>query len=108
MRHISALAAMKRILTPLADGVYEQVILKNKEYVFKRKSADAELFVILNIEDGEVTHNISCVYTLFDLETGDSFESENGMVSITTDSCRSRVLGSEKMMGALQNGLCCD
>ena len=108
VRHIGALAAMKRTLTPLADGVYEQVILKNKEYVFKRRNADGEIFAVLNIEDGPVTHNIPCGYTLYDLETGESFKSENGAVLITTESRRSRVLGSENMMGAIQNGFCCD
>lgn len=106
IRHISALAKMKRTLTPLADGVYEQLVLKNKEYSFRRKNADGEVFVMLNIDEGTAVHTLDCSYTLYDLETGESFCAENGCVAVFTESCHSRVLGSEKMMGAIRNGLC--
>lgn len=106
VRHIGALAMMKKALSPLWSCVYEQVILKNKEFVFKRRNGDEELFVILNIDDSCAEHYIPCGYTLFDLETGEKFESDGGSVCVKTESCASRVLGCEKMMGELQNGFC--
>lgn len=108
VRHISALAKMKRTLEPLADGVYEQIILKNKELAFRRICGHGEVFVTLNIDDCAVTHSLPCTDVLYDFESGEQFAPENGYVSVMTESCKSRVLGSEKMMEAYTNGLCSD
>ena len=94
--HIGNLAQIKKEQKALQFGLYEQVVVKNKQLVFARSYGDETVYVLLNLDDQD--ENISFRVkrndrTLKDLlEKGKEYTTNNGEINIVLPSFTSQVL----------------
>lgn len=79
--HIKKLAYAKQNSHALMHGKYEPIVLKNKEFAFKRVSDNDVAYILLNIEDSDVYFNLNANCTLYDVITGDELDGNNVNVS---------------------------
>jgi len=90
--HIAKLAKIRRELPVFENGAYHQMTLENKKYSYKRADGDKEVYVLLNIEDGDTWFNFRANSDkLVDLLTGEIFKID-GDANICVKSCTSRIL----------------
>ena len=51
--HIEKLGRIRAVSEALKNGKYEQVIIKNEQYVFSRTSKNDKIYIVLNLSDKE-------------------------------------------------------
>ncbi len=51
--HIEKLGRIRVVSEALKNGNYEQVIIKNEQYVFSRTSKNDKIYIVLNLSDKE-------------------------------------------------------
>lgn len=88
--HIARLAYAKQTLGALQNGRFEQIHLGNREFAFKRAGGGADVFVLLNINDGDYSFNFDHGSDrVIDILSGDAFD-RNTAVSVGAN--RARIL----------------
>ncbi len=93
MAHISALGAIREQLEPIQTGKYSKMELKNQTFMFKRELNGNEVYICLNISDGDYTFNFNTKYSrLADRLSGKQFDVNNGNASITVPQNGSMIL----------------
>lgn len=75
--HICRLGALRSTLKPLQYGSYEQVTVRNEQYIFRRVYHEEEVYVALNLADEEYTMNVPNISEAYDL-LNDEMLSNNG------------------------------
>lgn len=92
MRHINQLAKLKKTLPALQSLNYEQICVRNRQFVFKRSCESQEVYVALNLDGESAECIVPCAMTLKDCLSGDVFESQNGSVKLCLEPKSSMVL----------------
>lgn len=65
--HICRLGSLRSTLKPLQYGSYEQVIVQNHQYIFKRVYHEEEAYVAFNLADEEYAMNVPGISKAYDL-----------------------------------------
>ena len=93
VQHISALGAIRAQFEAIQTGSYSKMELKNQTFLFKREKDGQEVYIALNISDGDYTFNFGTKYSrLADRISGRQFDVHNGNASITVPKNSSMVL----------------
>lgn len=93
LAHISALGAIREQIPAVQTGSYAKMELKNQTFSFKRILDGEEVYICLNISDGDYTFTIDTKYQkLADRLSGKQINASNGKVQITVPANHSAVL----------------
>ena len=83
MKHISALGAVKLSSPALQSGGYSKMELQNQTFSFKREKDGEEVYILLNISDGDYTFRFNTKYgKLVDRLTGKTFNGGNAEICV--------------------------
>lgn len=91
-RHICRLGAIRTAYSPLQYGNYEQVTVRNEQFIFQRTWNDETLYIALNVADEIITLPIRNVEQAYDLFTDELLHSENNELSITLNPHEATIL----------------
>ncbi len=92
-RHISSLGAARLLSPVLQSGSYSKMELRNQTFSFKREKDGEEVYVLLNISDGDYTFRFNTKYSkLIDLLTGKIFAVNGGSAEICVPKNKSMML----------------
>ncbi len=97
LQHIAALGAIRKSCEPIQYGSYSKIELKNQTFIFKREANGQDIYIALNISDGDYTFKFNTQYSrLADRLTGKRFDTLGGNASITVSSNCSMVLVNDE------------
>ena len=83
MKHISALGAVRLSSPALQSGGYSKMELQNQTFSFKREKDGEEVYILLNISDGDYTFRFNTKYgKLVDRLTGKTFNGGNAEICV--------------------------
>lgn len=93
LNHLKALGKIRHGLRALQDGDYQQVIVKNQQFVFKRTFSGQQVFIALNLAEQpeNLSFNISASKAK-DLLAGKVYSSDNGNLNISVSPFSGMVL----------------
>lgn len=79
--HLKQLADVRKFLPALQIGAYEQLVVRNEQFVFRRYTDEQSVYVALNLSDHPECVVIPCEEeNLTDILTGKSYKAECGNV----------------------------
>lgn len=81
--HICQLGALKSTYLPLQYGTYEQVTVKNQQFIFKRTYQEEAVYTALNLADEPCSLVIPTISKAYDVFKEELITEENGTISIT-------------------------
>ncbi len=96
-RHIAKLAEIKKSSPALASMNYEQICIRNKQFVFKRSCEQETLFTAANLEHQEISISFRFDEPLTDLLTMQTFEPENGQINIILEPTSAMILSNRQI-----------
>mgnify|MGYP003291173224 CR=1 FL=1 len=83
LKHISALGAIRLSSPAIQTGGYSKMELRNQTFSFKREKDGEEVYVLLNVSDGDYTFRFNTKYgKLVDLLTGKTFNGGNAEICV--------------------------
>ena len=83
LKHISALGAIRLSTPAIQTGGYSKMELRNQTFSFKREKDGEEVYVLLNVSDGDYTFRFNTKYgKLVDLLTGKTFNGGNAEICV--------------------------
>ena len=83
LKHISALGAIRLSSPAIQTGGYSKMELRNQTFSFKREKGGEEVYVLLNVSDGDYTFRFNTKYgKLVDLLTGKTFNGGNAEICV--------------------------
>ncbi len=83
LKHISALGAIRLSTPTIQTGGYSKMELRNQTFSFKREKDGEEVYVLLNVSDGDYTFRFNTKYSkLVDLLTGKTFNGGNAEICV--------------------------
>ncbi len=83
LKHISALGAIRLSSPAIQSGGYSKMELRNQTFSFKREKAGEEVYILLNVSDGDYTFRFNTKYgKLVDLLTGKTFNGDNAEICV--------------------------
>ena len=83
LKHISALGAIRLSSPAIQSGGYSKMELRNQTFSFKREKDGEEVYVLLNVSDGDYTFRFNTKYgKLVDLLTGKTFNGGNAEICV--------------------------
>lgn len=105
--HISRLAKLKKEYEPLNNGLYEQIIVRNKQLVFARCYQNQKVYIALNLSKNneKVSFKVEGGETLVDVLVNNYYNIEYGSVSIELPAFSSSVLVIAKKPVILDSSL---
>lgn len=81
--HIKKLARIRTKLVAFKSTNYEQVIVRNEQFVFKRENENKSVYVALNLADAPYTVEFPCTSTtLVDLLSGEKIPVSNNKATV--------------------------
>ncbi|MBC8584744.1 DUF1653 domain-containing protein [Youxingia wuxianensis] len=95
LEHLSRLGEIRRDYPALKYGEYEQILVKNRQLVFKRYDGTQTVYVALNLDNGEerVEFKVTGEEKLYDtLHPEDVFAPNNGLISMAIPGYSARIL----------------
>jgi glycosidase len=93
--HIRALGDFRKGNQALAEGVYRELVLTNRQYAFARILNDQAVLVAVNNDESPAQISIPVPVEgeeWKDLFTGEIYKKENGRLNLTLDACDSKVM----------------
>ncbi|MBR4224809.1 MAG: DUF1653 domain-containing protein, partial [Oscillospiraceae bacterium] len=91
--HICSLGAIRSESPALQRGSYSKMELKNQTFLYKRELDGEEVYIALNISDGDYTFSFGTKYAkLADRLSGKVFTVDGGRVNVTVGKNRSMIL----------------
>jgi len=83
LKHISALGAIRLSTPAIQSGGYSKMELRNQTFSFKREKDGEEVYILLNVSDGDYTFRFNTKYgKLVDLLTGKTFGGGNTEICV--------------------------
>ena len=83
LKHISALGAIRLSTPAIQTGGYSKMELRNQTFSFKREKDGEEVYILLNVSDGDYTFRFNTKYgKLVDLLTGKTFNGGNAEICV--------------------------
>lgn len=83
LKHISALGAIRLSTPAIQSGGYSKMELRNQTFSFKREKDGEEVYILLNVSDGDYTFRFNTKYgKLVDLLTGKTFGGGNAEICV--------------------------
>ena len=83
LKHISALGAIRLSSPAIQTGGYSKMELRNQTFSFKREKDGEEVYILLNVSDGDYTFHFNTKYgKLVDLLTGKTFNGGNAEICV--------------------------
>lgn len=83
LKHISALGAIRLSSPAIQTGGYSKMELRNQTFSFKREKDGEEVYILLNVSDGDYTFRFNTKYgKLVDLLTGKTFNGGNAEICV--------------------------
>lgn len=83
LKHISALGAIRLSSPAIQSGSYSKMELRNQTFSFKREKDGEEIYILLNISDGDYTFRFNTKYSkLVDRLTGKTFNGGNAEICV--------------------------
>lgn len=83
LKHISALGAIRLSSPAIQSGGYSKMELRNQTFSFKREKDGEEVYILLNVSDGDYTFRFNTKYgKLVDLLTGKTFNGGNAEICV--------------------------
>ncbi len=83
LKHISALGAIRLSTPAIQSGNYSKMELRNQTFSFKREKDGEEVYILLNVSDGDYTFRFNTKYgKLVDLITGKTFNGGNAEICV--------------------------
>lgn len=83
LKHISALGAIRLSSPAIQSGGFSKMELRNQTFSFKREKDGEEIYILLNVSDGDYTFRFNTKYSkLVDLLTGKSFNGGNAEICV--------------------------
>ncbi len=83
LKHISALGAVRLSSPAIQSGSYSKMELRNQTFSFKREKDGEEVYILLNISDGNYTFRFNTKYDkLVDRLTGKTFNGGNAEICV--------------------------
>lgn len=83
LKHISALGAIRLSTPAIQSGGYSKMELRNQTFSFKREKDGEEVYILLNVSDGDYTFRFNTKYgKLVDLLTGKTFNGGNAEICV--------------------------
>lgn len=83
LKHISALGAIRLTSPAIQSGNYSKMELRNQTFSFKREKDGEEVYILLNVSDGDYTFRFNTKYgKLVDLLTGKTFNGGNAEICV--------------------------
>ena len=83
LKHISALGAIRLSTPAIQSGGYSKMELRNHTFSFKREKDGEEVYILLNVSDGDYTFRFNTKYgKLVDLLTGKTFGGGNAEICV--------------------------
>ncbi len=83
LKHISALGAIRLSTPAIQSGNYSKMELRNQTFSFKREKDGEEVYILLNVSDGDYTFRFNTKYgKLVDLLTGKTFNGGNAEICV--------------------------
>ena len=83
LKHISALGAIRLSSPAIQTGGYSKMELRNQTFSFKREKDGEEIYILLNVSDGDYTFRFNTKYgKLVDLLTGKIFNGGNAEICV--------------------------
>lgn len=83
LKHISALGAIRLSTPAIQTGSYSKMELRNQTFSFKREKDGEEVYILLNVSDGDYTFRFNTKYgKLVDLLTGKTFGGGNTEICV--------------------------
>jgi hypothetical protein len=79
----------------LAEGVYRELVLTNRQYAFARILNDQAVLVAVNNDESPAQISIPVPVEgeeWKELFTGENYKKENGRLNLTLDACDSKVM----------------
>ena len=105
VQHISALGAVRSQFEAIRTGSFSKIELRNQTFLFKREKDGNEVYVALNISDGDYTFNFDTKYKrLADRISGRQFDTSNGRASVTVPKNGSMILVDDAFISAPVQG----
>lgn len=93
--HIAKLAHIHRTHPALCTGAYKELLLTNRQYAYSRSLDGEHIITAINIDDstGDLSFHLPMGGSqAIDLLTGETVSIENSHLSLTLDSCESKIL----------------
>lgn len=90
--HLCKLGEIRTAYKPLQYGNYEQVTVRNEQFIFKRTLNKETLFIALNVADQVITLPFAKGEQAYDLFADKMLHAENGELSITLNPHEATIL----------------
>lgn len=92
MQHLIALGQIYQDHSALYSGTYEEVMLKNEQYIFQRKNEQETVLIAFNVADQDYSCKVSSPTSCRDTFTNQVYPSFNNEIEITIPAKQALIL----------------
>lgn len=90
--HLCKLGEIYKNHSALQDGIYEEVLLRNEQYIFQRRNETETVYIAFNTAPNSADLEFNCPHALQDAFTGTIYPVQNGKIKIDLPSKKAMIL----------------